>query len=63
GNPLPTFLGEPKRVKMYDDIDEFADILWKSLNFENKISLYVRYTDLETGREESRLINKNVEEN
>ncbi len=62
GNPLPTFLGEPKRVKMYDDIDEFADILWKSLNDDNKISLYVRYTDLETGKEESRLINKNKKE-
>lgn len=59
GNPLPTFLGEPERVKMYDDIDEFTKILWNSLDEENKISLYVRYTDLETGKEENRLINKN----
>lgn len=59
GNPLPTFLGEPERVKMYDDIDEFTGILWKSLNSDNKISLYVRYIDLETGKEENRLINKN----
>jgi hypothetical protein len=47
---------------MYDNIDEFADILWKSLNADNKISLYVRYTDLGTGKEESRLINKNKKE-
>ncbi len=59
GNPLPTFLGEPERVKMYDDIDEFTNILWNSLDAQNKISLYVRYTDLETGKEENRLINKN----
>lgn len=59
GNPLPTFLGEPQRVKMYDDIDEFTNILWNSLDEQNKISLYVRYTDLETGEEENRLINKN----
>lgn len=62
GNPLPAFFGEPKRVKMYDDIDEFTDILWNSLNFDNKISLYVRYIDLKTGKEENRLINKNVKE-
>ena len=59
GNPLPTFMGEPERVQMYDDIDEFTDILWNALDSENKISLYVRYTDLETGEEENRLINKN----
>ena len=59
GNPLPTFLGEPERVKMYDDIDEFTNVLWNSLDDQNKISLYVRYTDLETGKEENRLINKN----
>ena len=63
GNPLPTFLGEPKRVRMYNDIDEFTDILWNSLNQENKISLYVRYIDLQTGEEENRLINKNEQEN
>ena len=59
GNPLPTYQGEPKRVKMYDDIDEFTRLLWNSLDEDNKISLYVRYTDLETGKEENRLINKN----
>ena len=59
GNPLPTFLGEPERVKMYDDIDEFTSILWNALDSDNKISLYVRYTDLETGAEENRLVNKN----
>lgn len=59
GTPLPTFSGEPKRVKMYDDIDEFTDKLWDALNYDNKISLYVRYIDLETGKEENRLINKN----
>lgn len=59
GNPLPTFQGEPERVAMCDSIDDFAGSLWDALNCENRISLYVRYTSLETGKEENRLINKN----
>lgn len=59
GNPIPTFQGEPERVAIGNDIDEFTDKLWNALDKDNKISLYVRYTDLETGAEENRLINKN----
>ena len=59
GNPIPTFQGEPERVAIPDCIDEFADKIWNNLNEDNKISLYVRYTDLETGKAESRIINKN----
>ena len=58
GNPLPTFQGEPERVAIPQDIDAFAKEIWESLNEDNKISLYVRYTDLETGKYERRLINK-----
>ncbi|MBE6666974.1 MAG: inosine monophosphate cyclohydrolase [Ruminococcaceae bacterium] len=60
GNPIPTFTGEPERVAMVDDIDEYTNILWKNLNEKNKISLYVRYIDLETGKTENRMINKNA---
>jgi len=59
GNPLPTFMGEPERIRIPDDIDVFTDELWDALDPDNKISLYVRYIDLETGAEEDRLINKN----
>lgn len=59
GNPLPTFTGEPERVVIPDDIDAFTKELWENLNRENKISLYVRYIDLATGRVENRMINKN----
>ncbi len=59
GNPIPTFQGEPERVATEDDIDVFTDKLWNALDKDNKISLYVRYTDLATGEEENRLINKN----
>ena len=59
GNPIPTFQGEPERVAMDDDIDAFAADLWNALDAENKISLYVRYTDLQTGAVDSRMINKN----
>lgn len=60
GNPIPTFQGEPERIAVPDDIDVFTEQIWKGLNEENKISLYVTYTDLETMKEEHRLINKNV---
>lgn len=59
GNPIPTFQGEPERCVIPDDIDEFTDMLWTTLNENNKISLYVRYTDIETGKYDCRLINKN----
>ena len=59
GNPIPTFQGEPERVAMDDDIDAFTTDLWNALDAENKISLYVRYTDLATGAVESRMVNKN----
>ena len=59
GNPLPTFSGEPERVKIGSDIDEFANEIWTNLNEENKISLFVRYTDLKTGERTERIINKN----
>ena len=59
GNPIPTFQGEPERIAVCGDIDEMTDRLWKSLNENNKISLYVRYVDLRTGAAENRLVNKN----
>lgn len=60
GDPLPTFQGEPRRVIIPDDIDDLADEIWNSLDAENKISLYVRYTDIESGEVESRMFNKNA---
>ncbi|MBP3495931.1 MAG: IMP cyclohydrolase [Clostridia bacterium] len=59
GNPIPTFQGEPERVKIPSDIDAFTNEIWTNLNENNKISLYVRYIDLETGAVENRMINKN----
>ena len=59
GNPvIPTFQGEPERVEMLDDMDAFTQELWESLNEQNKISLYVRYTCLETAEYNERIINK-----
>ena len=59
GDPLPSFEGEPKAVGIGGTIDEFAAMLWESLNQDNKVSLFVRYIDIETGTSESRIINKN----
>ncbi len=60
GNPLPTFQGEPERVAVDDDIKSFTRNIWDHLNDENKISLYVRYTDLQSGKISEELINKNA---
>ena len=60
GAPLPTFQGEPERVEIGNDIDAFTNSLWDALNHDNRISLFVRYTDLATGKEEKRLINQNA---
>jgi len=59
GNPIPTFTGEPERVAIPDDIDEFFNNIWTNLNEQNKISMYVRYTDLQSGKTQSKMINKN----
>lgn len=59
GNPLPSYEGEPKRIQIPDDIDAFTELLWNSLNEDNKVSLFVRYIDIETGTYETRIVNKN----
>ena len=59
GNPvIPTFQGEPERVAMVNDIDEMTKQLWENLNADNKISLFVRYTDIKTGEFQQRILNK-----
>ena len=59
GNPIPTFQGEPERVAIPDCIDCFTSSIWENLDENNRISLYTRYIDLQTGSYEERLINKN----
>lgn len=60
GNPLPSFEGEPKLVDMTDlDIDSFTDMLWDSLNEDNKVSLFVRYIEIGSGASDTRIVNKN----
>lgn len=58
-NPLPSFEGEPRLVDIYDDIDAYTDMLWTSLNEENKVSLFVRYINIATGETQTRIVNKN----
>ena len=59
GNPLPSFEGEPELVEVKGNIDDFTNMIWSSLNEENKVSLFVRFIDIETGKYETRIINKN----
>ena len=60
GNPLPSFEGEPEKVEIKGDIDEFTANVWESLNEDNKVSLFVRYIDIATGKADTRIVNKNV---
>ena len=59
GNPIPTFQGEPERIAMENDMDAFVKTLWENLNEDNKISLFVRYTNLESGEIRQTVLNKN----
>ncbi len=59
GDPLPSFEGEPARVAVDGDIDDFTKLVWENLNAENKVSLFVRYIEIETGKYETRIVNKN----
>lgn len=61
GDPLPSFEGEPKLVELSDDMDSFTDMLWNSLNEDNKVSLFVRYIDIATGEYKTTIVNKNEE--
>jgi len=60
GNPLPSFEGEPEKIEIDGDIDSFTNMLWTSLNEDNKVSLFVRFIDIATGEKEDRIVNKNV---
>ena len=59
GNPLLSFEGEPKLVEIPDDMDAFTELIWENLNEDNKVSLFVRYIDIETGKYETKIVNKN----
>ena len=59
GDPLPSFEGEPAWIGIEGDIDSFTQMIWNHLNEENKVSLFVRYIDIETGGYETRIVNKN----
>ncbi len=59
GNPLPTFAGDPVAVEIPDEIDAFTDLVWNSLNKDNKVSLFVRFIDIASGKYETRIVNGN----
>lgn len=59
GNPLPSFEGEPSLVDIDGDIEQFSNMIWNSLNEDNKVSLFVRFINIASGQYETRIINKN----
>lgn len=60
GNPIPSFVGEPKRVEIKGDIEEFTNTIWGSLNEDNKVSLFTRFINLKTGETQTKIINKHM---
>lgn len=58
GNPIPSFDGEPERVRLTGNIETFGKTLWNSLNEENKVSLFVRYISLKSGKTKDCIFNK-----
>ena len=58
GNPLPSFEGEPVPVTIEGDLETFSWTVWDNLNADNKVSLFTRSIDLETGAVTSLLFNK-----
>lgn len=58
GNPLPAFAGEPEQVALPETAEELVDLLWSNLDVRYKISLFVRYIDIETGAAETRVVNR-----
>lgn len=59
GNPLPSYEGEPTPVAIEGDIDTFTNNIWSWLNEDNKVSLFVRFINIENGKVEERILNKN----
>lgn len=59
GDPLPSFEGEPRLVEIPDDVTAFTNLIWNSLNEENKVSLFVRFVDIASGKYETKIVNKN----
>ncbi len=60
GDPLPSFEGEPKTLILPNvGIDELTELIWTNLNKDNKVSLFVRYIDIKSGKTETRIVNKN----
>ena len=59
GSPIPSFEGDPTAVKIEGDIDSFTELVWNSLNEDNKVSLFTRFISLTTGETETRILNKN----
>ena len=59
GNPLPSFEGEPVKVELEGDINQLTDKIWNALNEDNKVSLFVRFIEIATGKYETKIINKN----
>ncbi|MBR4014145.1 MAG: inosine monophosphate cyclohydrolase, partial [Clostridia bacterium] len=60
GNPIPSFYGEPEAVELPNTAEELADLVWKNLNEDNKVSLFVRAVPLDGSEPTEIIINKNV---
>ena len=56
-NPLPSFEGEPRKISIPENIEDFSNSIWANLNTDNKVSLFIRTIDLATGETEDTIYN------
>lgn len=59
GDPIPSFYGEPEEVALPNTAEELAELVWNSLNEDNKVSLFVRSVPLDGSEPTDIIINKN----
>lgn len=60
GNPIPSFHGEPETVTLPNTADELADMIWKNLNEDNKVSLLIRTVPMDGSEPTNYIFNKNM---
>ena len=60
GNPIPSFHGEPETVILPNTAEELADLIWKNLNEDNKVSLLIRTVPLDGSKPTNYIFNKNM---
>ena len=58
GNPIPSFTGEPQLMPIEETPEATLEKYWNALNSDNKVSMLVKWVDLETFEAKTLVRNK-----